>query len=1226
MLKIHKASAGSGKTYTLAREYLRLLLGYTGEDGRQRLRPASAYGFGRRKAHSAILAVTFTNKATEEMIQRIVKELYNLSRQGKPGAPHSNYIDEFCRVFDATPRSVAEASARALSDLLFNFSYFNVSTLDSFFQTIVRSFARDLDLPENYSLEISQEFPVASSVADMFTDLNRPEAQGADRTAAARRRHLEHTIEQFMLQEAADGRGAQLLSRSSGVFGNVVSFINSLINETWKFHRHEMEEYLSDPARVTAFRQALYDASSQAVDDARRAARAILDFGADRIVRSGVLKFCESLCRGERPRTLPADVTKALDGRQSPLKNVRTKADTALRDAVGDSIETAVSAFAPLQRAMMYDYVRRNLYLLSLFGHATRSLSEYCHENETFLLGDTNDLLRDLIDEAEAPFIYDRVGSRIEHFLIDEFQDTSRMQWENLHPLVLESMSRGLDNLIIGDEKQCIYRFRNSDPELLGHVAADSVAARFGRDAIEQHGHTIDENTNWRSAPLVVRFNNTLYRALAAMVDEASLSDGVTAATYAGLVQKIPDRAPGAMPEGYVEARFFPAGDEDYAARSLDALTASIERQLAAGYTPGDIAVLVRGRKEGKQVIEHLLRRVNAPDWRFGPMRIVSSDSLAISANPSVKTVINLLRLIITPETVADITRTDADGNPVRVINGEWLRRRLIHRYQLALYDSDVPRTPAEALALALEETMATPTECGATTDRGAAECGTPSAGSPAHTSQPGPAAPASPAAATHPSRHSAIFSDPESLVNCPNLFELVERLIAEALTPRALERDCAFITALQDLVLDYQDTGHNDVESFLEWWDSTGSARTLSAPEGLDALSVMTIHKAKGLEFPCVHVPFMDRTMDYVNPSDRAWYTLDPDDFPGIDPALIPPVMPLPQTSTNRSFEAFAPQYETTVRRSRLDSLNVAYVATTRAVNELCIYAQRATKPDSERLGERIRQAMERATPAFVASDPLAPWLTPLASDKSDASDMSDPSDAAATDTATGATDCELFTFGHPTAPISAAGATKNAGAPEVAATQVAATPNCGAGNAGAPQPTGTPQPPLSPLARYAVAERGELSVDIDPEAGPRDRGTFLHSVLASVRHRRDLPAAIRRAAYRRHLSEADEAECRALLTRALDNPRVRHWFEGFTRVVNERPASVPGAVKRPDRVVWHPDGSVSVIDYKFGHHRPRRYFEQVRDYVGLLSGRVGGQVRGYLWYPLSSEIIPVK
>lgn len=1192
MLKIHKASAGSGKTYTLAREYLRLLLGYTDEDGRQRLRPASAYGFGRRKAHSAILAVTFTNKATEEMIQRIVKELYNLSRQGSPGAPHSNYIDEFCRVFDATPPSVAEASARALSDLLFNFSYFNVSTLDSFFQTIVRSFARDLDLPENYSLEISQEFPVASSVADMFTDLNRPEAQGADRTAAARRRHLEHTIEQFMLQEAADGRGAQLLSRSSGVFGNVVSFINSLINEVWKFHRHEMEEYLSDPARVTAFRQALYDASSQALDDARRAARAILDLGADRIVRAGVLKFCENLCRGERPRTLPADVTKALDGRQSPLKNVRTKADTALRDAVGDSIETAVAAFAPLQRAMMYDYVRRNLYLLSLFGHATRSLSEYCHENETFLLGDTNDLLRDLIDEAEAPFIYDRVGSRIEHFLIDEFQDTSRMQWENLYPLVLESMSRGLDNLIIGDEKQCIYRFRNSDPELLGHVAADSVAARFGRDAIEQHGHTIDENTNWRSAPLVVRFNNTLYRALAAIVDEASLSDGVTAATYAGLVQKIPDRAPGAMPEGYVEARFFPAGDEDYASRSLDALTASIERQLAAGYTPGDIAVLVRGRKEGKQVIEHLLRRVNAPDWRFGPMRIVSSDSLAISANPSVKTVINLLRLIITPETVADITRTDADGNPVRVINGEWLRRRLIHRYQLALYDSDVPRTPAEALALALEETMAAP-YCGA------AECGTPPAGPYC------PVAPAA-AAATHPSRHSAIFSAPESLVNCPNLFELVERLIAEALTPRALERDCAFITALQDLVLDYQDTGHNDVESFLEWWDATGSARTLSAPEGLDALSVMTIHKAKGLEFPCVHVPFMDRTMDYVNPSDRAWYTLDPDDFPGIDQALIPPVMPLPQTSTNRSFEAFAPQYETTVRRSRLDSLNVAYVATTRAVNELCIYAQRATKPDSERLGERIRQAMERATPAFVASDPLAPWLTPLKSDKSDKSDMSD-----ATDTAAGAPDCELFTFGHPTAP---------AGAP-----RVSATPDCGAGIAGAPHP-GAQQPPNSPLARYAVAERGELSVDIDPEAGPRDRGTFLHSALASVRHRRDLPAAIRRAAYRRHLSEADEAECRDLLTRALDDPRVRHWFEGFTRVVNERPASVPGAVKRPDRVVWHPDGSVSVIDYKFGHHRPRRYFEQVRDYVGLLSGRVGGQVRGYLWYPLSSEIIPVK
>ncbi|MDE7120236.1 MAG: UvrD-helicase domain-containing protein, partial [Muribaculaceae bacterium] len=131
MLKIHKASAGSGKTYTLAKEYLRLLLGYTADDGRQRLRPASAYGFGRHKAHGAILAVTFTNKATEEMIQRIVKELYNLSRQGQPGAPQSNYAAEFCRLFGTTAGQLAAAASRALAALLFNCSYFNVSPLAS---------------------------------------------------------------------------------------------------------------------------------------------------------------------------------------------------------------------------------------------------------------------------------------------------------------------------------------------------------------------------------------------------------------------------------------------------------------------------------------------------------------------------------------------------------------------------------------------------------------------------------------------------------------------------------------------------------------------------------------------------------------------------------------------------------------------------------------------------------------------------------------------------------------------------------------------------------------------------------------------------------------------------------------------------------------------------------------------------------------------------------------
>lgn len=1160
MLKIHKASAGSGKTYTLAKEYLRLLLGYTADDGRQRLRPASAYGFGRHKAHGAILAVTFTNKATEEMIQRIVKELYNLSRQGQPGAPQSNYAAEFCRLFGTTAGQLAAAASRALADLLFNFSYFNVSTLDSFFQTIVRTFARDLDLPENYNLEISQEYPVASSVADMFADLNRPEAAAdtpdtapgaTSRTNARMRRHLEATIERFMLQEAAEGRGAQLLSRSSGVFANVVAFINSLINETYKLHRHQMEQYLADPDRITAFARALADKAAQARDDARRAAETIVGLGADKLIRASVLKFCTALVEGARPDRLPADITKALAGEISPLKNPKTKADAATCQVVQGTVEAAIEAMRPLQTAFFFDYLRRNIYLLSLFGHATRSLGQYCLENETFLLADTNDLLRDLIDEAEAPFIYDRIGSRIEHYLIDEFQDTSRMQWDNLFPLVLESLAKGNDNLIIGDQKQCIYRFRNSDPELLGHLAADSVAARFGSAAVAPHGHTIDENTNWRSARNIVLFNNTLYRSLAQITEAASGGNGITEATYAGLVQQIATKNLDCENAGYVKIKFFHPDDPDYDTLTLTSLTAEIERQLHAGYTPGQIAVLVRDKESGKKIIEHLLQRVGQPDWPFGPMRIVSTDSLKISSNPSVKTIINLLRLVVTPETVADLTHADADGNPARVTNSEWLRRRIIHRYNLALYDSAEPRTPAQALAIALDDTMTPP------------------------------------------------VADPARLMNCPNLFELVERLIGETLTPIARERDNAFITALQDLVLDYQDTGHNDIESFLAWWDTTGASRTLSAPEGLDALTVMTIHKAKGLEFPCVHIPYMHRTMNYVDANSRAWYTLDPAALPGIDPDLIPPIMPLAQKAENRLYPAVAAQFEATVAEQRLDALNVAYVATTRAVDELCVYARRDTKESSERLGERIYQALMRATPEMVDADPLAKWLTPLAGLFTTPETDPEAENQPATH--------QLFEMGHPTAPA----AKTDASSPEKTDTPAADTQN---------RPATRP-----PLAAYDVAERGELSVDIDPEGTPRDRGTFMHNVLAGVRHRSDLPHALRRLAYRRHIPADEQADALATLSQALDDPRVAPWFDGFTRVVSERPASTAPGVRRPDRVVWHPDGSVSVIDYKFGQHTSRRYHRQVSDYMALLRSRGETNVRGYLWYPLKGEIIPV-
>ena len=169
MLQIQKASAGSGKTFALTRQYITMLLGHRDESGRPRLYSGSDYGFLKPKPHGRILAITFTNKATQEMTTRIIKELSLLSEADGKGSGHLEYLT---KLYATDAARISEAARRALADLLFNFSWFNVSTIDSFFQNVLRIFTRELDLPETFNLEIDDRYPVAVAIGEMLGSIN----------------------------------------------------------------------------------------------------------------------------------------------------------------------------------------------------------------------------------------------------------------------------------------------------------------------------------------------------------------------------------------------------------------------------------------------------------------------------------------------------------------------------------------------------------------------------------------------------------------------------------------------------------------------------------------------------------------------------------------------------------------------------------------------------------------------------------------------------------------------------------------------------------------------------------------------------------------------------------------------------------------------------------------------------------------------------------------------
>ena len=1212
MLQIHKASAGSGKTFTLTREYIKLLLGRkvrlkNGEE-RYALRHSVNYGFGKPKAQGSILAVTFTNKATEEMTSRIIKELGALA-DDDPLNP-SPYKEYFTGIFRTDGATLARHSRRALNDLLFNFSTFNVSTLDSFFQNVLRSFARELDLSGNFNLEIDDSYPVKVAVANMLESVNTTVAREPGQTdeefraAARRHRFLSLWLEKYLNALNEKGKSILLFARSSSSHRDLVKTIRDLLGESYRLNRGEIDAYLADPSRIESFQAELAKAKDRLAASARADAAALLSLADAGSLNAHVGKIMAAMAEKPYIPGSHTSLTKAAEA-SGPVKE---RYKSAFRDQVGPAVEAALdaalrSALAYIETAPLYDFLSRNIYILGLFSGVREQLERYCEQNDAFILSDTNDFLRDLIREEDAPFIYERLGTRLEHFLIDEFQDTSEMQWANMKPLVLESLSRGADNLIIGDEKQSIYRFRNSSPDILGSGVQAAVTPRFGENAVSVKGERIEENTNWRSAPTVVTFNNSLFGPLARLMDEKVAPEirpslSLASKSYSGLLQSVApknENLPG-MARVYFapllppKKELPPAGGEAaLQARDtewvLEKLCAEIERQLGSGFRPRDIAVLVRSRAYGKKVIMRLLKRMEEPSWRFGKIPVVSADALRVDASLAVQLIIGVLRLAITPEYVLDDSSCDKDGQPRRIRNAAYRRARMIHRYNLCLFDQ-VPLTDNDGHPVLGDD--GTPLTRRLTNSEALEKAVS-------ATSELLPGQKPDPLQAAIDSQALEM-----KIMDCPSIDALAERIIRVMLPPDCRREELPYLSTFMDLVLDFQERGTTSIQEFLKWWDSAGKYTTLDSPSGLDAITVTTIHKSKGLEYPCVHVPFCwEKIVKYDG---HDWYALDPAFLPGIDPEIIPPYIPVTNQSVQK-ISAFAKEISRYAHEQRVDALNVTYVAFTRARNELCVYSD--PNAESERIGPALREAISLCTKEYTDSlrysDTKRQWLIPLA-DK-------------ITRTPDG---FELLQIGQPVS-IAREGS------------ETAAATESGDGKAGAH--TATQKSCRRFLDEgYTVHDREEFTItsDFDELTGfdfdnERHRGIFLHNVLSRVRRRADLAPALDRTAHRYRLSDVRKALSLEILYKSLADPLFSQWFDNLTRVITERPLTTPQAIRRPDRIVWQSDGTISVIDYKFGTHERPSYYEQVRDYASFLSSSLGRPVSGYLWFPLTSRVIPV-
>ena len=1101
MLNIHKASAGSGKTYTLTYNYIKLLLGVGDEQGNYRL--ASD-----RKRHRAILAITFTNKATDEMKRRIVQQLAMLAHVDAVKGGRSDYEARLCDELGCDSTQLANAARDALFSLLGDYSFFNVSTIDAFFQTVLRTFAREAELTGNYEVELNEKNAIAIGVSEMLSSINRATPEESRRSGDMRM--LIAWLEQYMLSKIEAGETYNIFNRGSRFNGELVDFVNSALSEVYKLNAKEIQDYLADKSKISEFAKKLNSEITEIPkvisSEATRVCEAIEREGLAGSVNYHLMNRLREWSTGG-VRDLNMTLIKAAANPDARYKVRQAQLFSAdLDDAIGRLLNDCI---ALTKRYNTYKLMRANVYNLGLIGDIVHHALEVQKENNSIVLSDTNDILRRIINQEEAPFIYERMGVRLRHFLIDEFQDTSRLQWINLGALVRESLSTGNDNLIIGDEKQSIYRFRNSDPKLLSY----DVPKEFERDS-RLFGDSVEENTNWRSAREIVQFNNTLFTALMSRIELKEVVDH-----YAGVVQNIAKKEM----KGYVKA--IPCGDD-----ALDYMVEEIKRQLKQGYRQGDIAVLVHKWTQGSAVIERLLE-AKLEDEELRNLRVLSDDSLAISAAPSVRKIVSVLRFIDARQPLDGETPT-----PQQLI------ARLVNRYEYFSSEGD-------DAACALERAFVDDT----------------------------------------PDELAMEAAD----MTCINLPSLVERIIGRYVDTDTLSRENVYVCAFQDMVIDFCSHADADIHSFIKWWDATGSSSKLSTPASLDAIKVMTIHKSKGLEFPCVHIPFCG--LPHNRQSDIAWFGTRNaegsliDDFvrDGFDKDCVPPFVPL---SVGKALEGtmFDSRYKEIVSEKYVDRLNLLYVACTRAVNELMFYYTPVKKIKSEQLDGTslpttdflLANAFSVADAAFCSNnEPLPGLLAPLKNHVDS---------------------CDLFEFGEPV---------------DYKAEE-------------------RKEPMVEMPAYYSYDNEGiwEMSriEDLEDMERPRQRGIVLHSIMSGVRNRSDVERAVRRRAARGFIDDDEIDGYIAELSEALSDERVDEWFEGYRRLLRESTIAVPtgDGVRnyRPDRVVWTSQGTIDVIDYKFGEEEPSGYIRQVKGYMRLISKIYPDvEVRGFLWYPLQKRITRV-
>ncbi len=857
--KIYSSSAGSGKTYTLTKEYLKLAL--QGEHPHY---------------FKNILAITFTNDAANEMKSRILEALrgfaYPELLSEKEKSKSQALLDSISTELGEEQKTLSQRAQAVFSKIIHNYADFAVSTIDSFVNKVINAFTRELEIPYNYEVDLDTDQLLQNAVDRVI-----------DKVGQEKKERLSDFLVDWVSQKAEEGKNW------GRVANDLVEFSKDLINESsYPFidplHALSMEDFQQLHEQLKNFQE---EREKQLLDLGKKGHDLICQRGLEGSFLGGKRASVASYFRTHAEKRdihfrahEKAYMNKALqDDRWYKEKH------NAAIEEIKPELISYIEQIEQLKEEQggwmeLVSAILPHLYKLALIQEIEQELAHVKRENNAIHISDSNKKIAEIISTEPVPYIYERVGEKYNHILIDEFQDTSILQWENLLPLIENSLSEASFNLIVGDAKQAIYRWRGGEMEQLVYLyqnrleellkisgtSSPFLTERYG--LIQQNHQPAQLNANFRSTQEIIQFNNHFFKVL------VDTDFGVKYPLFPMIYdqsaqQQIPEQ--NQKTGGHVEINFIEKSDL-YADQTHHRVLDLIEQVLQEGFARTDIAIITRSNAHGKEIAQFL---------KAHQIEVISQTSLLLASDDKVRFLLALLKVIHRPED--KLAKSEA----------LYLFYKVVKRQ---IPDSDTNLEIQEIVNASILAFYQKISEKG----------------------------------------YHLNFTRLQALT----LYELVEKLIGIFDLLREQSR-LEYLFRFLDVILQFNLQKNATLGDFLEYWEEKKNNLSINTPKDLKAVTVTTIHKSKGLEYPVVILPFAD--WNFTPRFGQTMWLKLPADFPALHIQEKNRKLQTALVTINQKLERtpVVEQYRSEMQKTFIENVNMLYVAFTRAVDRLYMLAK---------------------------------------------------------------------------------------------------------------------------------------------------------------------------------------------------------------------------------------------------------------------------------------------